>query len=463
MQQLHLEIRKEPIKFIEKTLNRPLWEKQREIVLSVRDNERTTVGSGHGTGKTYTAAGIAIEFLFSFPPAIVITTAPTFRQVENLLWREIRNAHKLATVKLGGDMLKTRYEIEEDWYAIGIASKTPESVAGFHAKHILFICDESSGIGDEIFEAIEGVLTSENSRLLLIGNRTKRTGYFYDSFADPNFHKITISCFDTPNFVHNGILTPDDLTQEAVDNAEIIMPQLVTPGWAMKLKTKYGANSDVFRVRAMGLPPKKDADTLISIDKIETAIGSDRERSGSDLILGVDPARFGDDDTSMVEREGNYARLFEKIHGQDTMQTAGKVVRWLRGNPHGIAKIDSIGVGAGIVDRCKEHKDIADRVFAANSASQAIDAEHFINQRAESWDSIGEWLDDAILEPCEDDDWYELAKPKYKILSSGKMQLESKEDMKKRGIPSPNTGDALALTFMRPSEEEALEPNIRTL
>lgn len=459
----HLQIRENPVTFVEKTLASPLWNKQQDIIRAVFANDLVTVGSGHGSGKTYVSARITLAFMFAFPPAIVVTTAPTFRQVENLLWREIRTAHKLAAVPLGGDMLKTRYEIEEDWYAIGIASKTPESVAGFHAKYILFICDEASGIPDEIFEAIQGVLTSESAKLLLIGNRTKRIGYFADSFADPDFVKFQISCFDTPNFTANGILTPDDLTQEAVDRARIVMPQLVTPGWALKLKNKYGPNSDVFRVRAMGLPPKKDADTLVSIDKIEAAIDAERERYGVDQILGVDPARFGDDDTSMVERVGNWARLYEKRHGQDTMETAGKVVNYLRSNPAAVAKIDSIGIGAGIVDRCKEHKDVADRVFAVNSASQAVDPEHYINQRAESWDTVNEWLDDAVLESCEDDDWYEIAKPRYKILSSGKMQLESKEDMKKRGISSPNTADALAQTFMTPSEEEELEPNIRTI
>ncbi len=356
-------------------------------------------------------------------------------------------------------MLKTRFEIDEDWFAIGVSSKTPEGVAGFHAEHILVIGDESSGIPRVIFEAIEGMLTSNGARLLMLGNPTTNDGYFADAFTDPDVKKIHISAFDTPNFTKNGIRSVTDLTDEKVEGAKVYFPGLVTPRWALSMLKKYGADSDVWRVRVMGEFPKGEADVLISVDRVARAIGAERALYGTEEIYGVDPARYGDDWTSIIYRKGNFARVVMKFQGQDTMRTAGEVARLLRENRNTRAHIDSIGVGAGVVDRLKELDDIKDRVFGLNSAASPEDKEHYINMRAEGWDDTNEWLKDAVLE--EHEDWYELAKPKYKIKSNGKMQIEAKDDMKKRGIPSPNTADALVLTIMHPTEEA--EPNIRFL
>ena len=453
------DIEKKQKKFIENILKCSLWEKQLEIADSVRNNYKTSARSCHGSGKTFSAARIALWFLFAHLNSVVVTTAPTFRQVEQLLWREIRAAHKFASIPLGGDMLKTRFEINEDWFAIGVSSKTPEGVAGFHAENILVIGDESSGISREIFEAIEGMLTSDGARLLMLGNPTTNDGYFAESFTDPDVKKIHISAFDTPNFTLNAIRSVADLTDENVERARVYFPGLVTPRWALSMLKKYGSDSDVWRVRVMGEFPKGEADVLISVDRVAKAIGAERELYGSEEIYGVDPARYGDDWTSIIYRKGNFARVVMMFQGQDTMRTAGETTRLLRENKKAMAHIDSIGVGAGVLDRCKEHSDIKDRVFGLNSASSPEDKEHYVNLRAEGWDDTNEWLKDAVLE--ENENWYELSKPKYKIKSNGKMQIESKEEMKKRGIPSPNTADALVLTIMRRTEES--EPRIRIL
>ncbi len=446
--------------FIENILGCNLWPKQLEIAKSVKDNSKTAARSCHGSGKTYAAARIALWFLFSYPKSVVITTAPTFRQVEQLMWREIRAAHKFAKIKLGGEMLKIRYELDEDWFALGISSDTPEGVAGFHAENILVIVDEGSGVGDAIYESIQGMLTSNGARLLTLGNPTIRQGYFADAFTDPNFAKFHISAFDTPNFTMNGILSEDDLTKEKVESAVVHYPGLVTPRWALEMLDKYGRDSDVFLVRVKGEFPKGSLDTLITVDMVARAIGAERELAGSDEFIGVDVARYGDDWTAFIYRKGNYAKLLEKYQGIDTMVTAGKVKNYLKDYPDAIAYIDSIGNGGGVVDRLKEQDDVKKRVFGVNSAARAVDPEQYANLRAEGWDDAREWLKDAVLEVGED--WYELAKPKYKIKSNGKMLIESKDDMKKRRVQSPNVADALVLTLMRPTEETP-EPRIRIL
>lgn len=446
-----------PQYFFEEYLGVQLWQTELNIVLSIRDNRKTTVRSCHGSGKTFTVARTALWFLSAFQPAIVIDTAPTYRQVANQFWREFRAAHKRAKISLGGDLLKTQLNIDEDWYAIGVSTKetTGEDIAdkfqGFHGEHILFIVDEASGVSDSIMEAIDGAMSGGKVvRLVYIGNPTRRTGRFSDSFTDSGFYKFHINAFHTPNFTENGILSEADLTEEKIAKAKIVIPGLATPEWALDMLRKYGVDSDVWRVRVLGEPPQKETDTMIGIDLVEGAIDAERELFGEKEIIGIDPARYGDDFTAFVYRRGNFAKVLKKIQGQDTMIIAGIGKNYLREYLNAKTHIDIIGIGAGIFDRMRELEDITDRVFGVNTAETATDKEHFKNKRAEGWDNAKNWLKTGVLEKHED--WYQLAKPKYKILSSGQIQLESKEDMKKRKISSPDVGDALVLTLLPPSE-----------
>ena len=271
-------------------------------------------------------------------------------------------------------------------------------------------------------------------RLLYIGNPTRNSGDFADAFKDPSFNKIHISALDSPN----------------VKAREIIVPGLATWEWVQEMKTKYGEDSDVYRIRVLGEFPKQEADVLISVDLVETAIDADREFYGEDEFIGVDVARFGEDSTDLVYRRGNFAKVLDTVQGLDLMQVAGVVKRRLKEYPKARAKIDIIGLGAGVFDRLKEQPDVQDRVEGVNVAGEPANKEDYINIRVEAWDEARKWLRDAVLVPSEN--WYELCQPKVKITSSGKMQLESKEEMRKRGVKSPNTGDALALTFARSTE-----------
>lgn len=436
-------IRNDPDYYFDKFLGVELWEKEREIVQSVKNHQKTTVRSNNSSGKTYTIARVALWFLASFPPAVVINTAPTHRQVENQFWRELRKAHNSSLRPLGGKLLKTQLNIDEDWYAIGFSTKDGddgmEKFQGWHGQNVLIIVDEASGVHPKIFEAIQGAMASGGTvRLVYIGNPTKNTGDFADSFKDPTFNKIHISAYDIPN----------------VKKKQVIIQGLATWEWVQDMIRKYGADSDVVRVRVKGDFPKKETDTLIGVDLVENSIGADRELYGDDEFIGLDPARYGNDTADFVYRKGNYAKVLETIEASDTMVLAGKAKKWLKFYPKANLHIDIIGLGAGIFDRLKEQDDIADRVFGVNSAVSATNKEEYKNLRAEGWDDTRLWLRDAVLDddPEHKEKWYQLAQPKYKLLSSGQMQLESKEDMKKRGVASPGVGDALVLTLQRPTE-----------
>lgn len=435
---LQEKIRYEPEFFHREVLGYEPWERQLEISRSIRDHRNTAIRSCNGAGKTFHVAHEALRFLFAYYPAVVLNTAPTWTQVENQYWRYLRDAYNKALFPLGGKLLKTSLNIDEKWFAMGLANdeNRMEAFQGWHAENIMVIFDEASGISPKIYEAALGAMAGGKIvRFVLIGNPTQNSGPFYDAFKDPSFNKIRISAYDVPN----------------VAQRKQVIPGLVTHEWVEELALKYGETSDIFKVRVLGEFPLHASDTLISIDMIERAFGADRELiNQQDEIIGLDPARFGDDDSAFVHRKGNAAKVLEVVNGNNTMELAGKCVRYLKEHKNAKLYIDIIGLGSGIYDRLKEQPEVSGRVYGVNSAGKPRADEEFINIRMESWSNVRDWLRDAILEKHEG--FYELAHPKYKITSTGKLQLESKEDMKKRGVKSPNVGDALALTLSRPTE-----------
>jgi hypothetical protein len=271
-------------------------------------------------------------------------------------------------------------------------------------------------------------------RFLAIGNPNNNSGDFFDSFNDPSYNHIHISAFDVPN----------------VAQRTMVIPGLTGHEWVDDMRSKYGEDSDVWRVRVLGEFPTGSMKTLIGVSLVANAVDADREKYGEQEIIGVDVGRYGDDPSAWVYRKGNYAKVLEVIQGNDTMEVAGKTKRYLLEHPNAVAHIDIIGVGAGVFDRLKEQPDISDRVYGVNSAGQPHDTDEYINIRIEGWDVTKSWLKDAVLEPH--DGWYELCQPEFKFNSNGKLQLESKADMKKRGVKSPNIADALVLTNSRVTE-----------
>lgn len=432
-------IRDNPRYYFHDILGVELWQKQEDILSSIRKHRRTAVRSCNSAGKTWFIARLALWFLSAYPFSVVINTAPTHRQVENQFWRHLRSAYKQSKMNLGGKLLKTQLNIDEDWFALGFSTQDGEggmeAFQGWHSKNILVIIDEASGVHKRIFEAVEGAMAGGSVvRLVLIGNPTRNTGDFAEAFKDPSYSKIHIAASDIPN----------------VRQKRQVIEGLATWEWVQEMKAKYGEDSDIYRVRVDGEFPRKNSDTMIPLELIENALDADRERYGDEEVIGLDPARFGDDKAAFVRRKGNYAEVLEVIDKCDTMALAGKGVFYLKKYPETKLRIDIVGLGAGIFDRLKEIPEVAARVQGVNSAASPNDKESYVNLRAESWDDTKAWLRDAVLK--KDEGFYELAGPKYKLNSQGKIQLESKDDMKKRGVKSPNVGDALVLTLSRPTE-----------
>ena len=254
----------EPIKFFTNILDvdpAHVWSKMRQICESVRDHQFTCVKAGNSLSKSFSVARLALWFLYTRYPATVITTAPSNVQVEEILWREIRNAHQNARVKLDGKLLNTKLELAPDWFAYGFSTRadnvTNEATRfqGFHNENVLIIFDEAAGVHNAIWDAKERLLTTPRQKFIAIGNPTVATGRFIDCFKSAKFNKITISVKDTPNF----------------KQAKEIIPGVSGVEFEQQQREEWGESSPQYRCNVLGEIPDADTDSLIPLPWIERA------------------------------------------------------------------------------------------------------------------------------------------------------------------------------------------------
>lgn len=454
-------IRENPVGFIENPkigLGERLWAKEKEIFETVRDHKYISVKSCHSSGKTFSAGRVALWFNVAFKDSVVLSTAPTFKQLKNQLWSELRYSVANCGIEIP-EPNKTDLSITEIWYSLGVSTDQIENLQGFHSKsgYVLVIVDEASGIDEKIFGAIDSLMTSEGAKLLLIGNPTSRVGSFYDSFRDESFKNISISAFDTPNFTEFGITEKDvksGVWEEKVTD-KYPRPYLITPNWVSEMVRKHGIEGYAYRVRCLGEFPVQDKDTYIAANLVEDAIERDLAAIGV-KELGVDPARFGNDSTGFCLRQGQKVLKLWSRPQRNEMEIAGEVMALLR-SQEGIkvVKIDTIGVGAGVYDRLNELKytemepvlqDV--QLVEFKSSHKPRDQENYNSKGDEAWGNIKERLQKGEIDLPENEELKrQLTSRKYTFTSTGKVKLEPKESLKSRGLPSPDEADSLSLAF----------------
>ncbi len=442
-----------PLDFAERTLGVQLWEGQRRALEALHQHRRVAVKSGNGLGKGFCAAVAVLWFLYNHQPAIALSTAPTFRQVRHILWRQIHRLHRLARQPLGGTMLDTRWDLDAERYALGLSSDTADQFQGFHSPNMLVVVDEAAGVGDQIFEAVDSVLTSaETGRLLLIGNPTSVAGGFYNAFNRERgiYQPITISALDSPN----------------VRAGRIVVPGLTTAEWVEERRRVWGEDSDLFRSRVLGEFPRQAQDALIPLSDIEAAVGKhgavDVTPAGrlalpeppEPAIMAVDVARYGADHSVILVRRGMRVEEIRAFQGLDTMTFTGRVAAAIRQWSPEAALVDEIGLGAGVLDRLKELGHPAQGVNVAKPPRQKG---LYANLRAEGYFRLRElFAGGDILIPDDKDLIAELSSLRYNTRSDGRAIIESKDAMKKRGLPSPDRADALMLAFLEPAQPPKL-------
>lgn len=227
-----------------------LWEKQEEIISSVFEHTYTAVRSGHSTGKTFASAVAALAFLYTQIPSKVITTAPTFKQVVEILWRDIRGLHSTARVKLGGILQTARLVNGNNWFALGLHPREYDlnSFQGFHSENILIIFDESPGVSQDLYLAGLSLMASGNAHLLEIGNPVEARGHFYDAFQkESDYHQIHISCLDSPN----------------IKAGKEIRLYLVNQNWIDDQRKIFGESSIEWQSKVLGEFPSSEKTSYV--------------------------------------------------------------------------------------------------------------------------------------------------------------------------------------------------------
>ena len=443
----------DPVGYATNVLGFYPWSKQAEVLTAVRDNARVAVRSCHGTGKTAIAARVVLWYLAAFPNSRVITTAPTFDQVRDLLWSEIRRAALKAPSGLYPTPNLTRLDIGPEWFAVGLSTNEPERFQGHHAEHLLAVFDEASGVGEDIYEASEGFLTAAGARVLLIGNPTRTSGAFYRAFHSERamWHTIHISAFDSPNFT--GEEVPEEVGRA-----------LIAREWVDEKARQWGVDSPTYQIRVLGDFPTVTEDAVLGLAAVEAA----QERSIPDqdalhpAVISCDVARFGSDETVIAVRTGYRVSIAASYVGKDLMQTVGRVVeaykdtRTATGITPSIV-IDDAGVGGGVTDRLRE---LGYRVDAFNGGETATDPEGYPNRRSEAWWAFAEAIDRIDLDP-DPQLAADLVAPRYQMDSKGRRVVEPKSTTKASLGRSPDRADAVLMAFAPvPRVGFTLGPNI---
>ncbi|MDE2098912.1 MAG: terminase B [Patescibacteria group bacterium] len=427
-----------PALFAKEVLGATPTEQQEDASRAIVERRRVSIRSGHGTGKSTFMAWSVLWFLSCYFPAKVPATAPTSHQLEDVLWSEIAKWHRKMGERfpsLAGQFEWTQGSFRmasapNESFSVARTSRPerPEALQGFHSEHILFLIDEASGVSDNVFEVAEGALSTDGAYVLMAANPTRQSGYFYDSH-----HKMRASWAA----LHwDGSKSP-----------------MVSADYIASMAKKYGIQSSVYKVRVLG-EFVGASDGVIPLELCEAAKIRQVECIGGQVVWGVDVARFGDDSSSLAKRQGNHQiEPIKEWWGKDTMQTAGLIkAEWdathIDKRPAAI-NIDVIGIGAGVVDRLKE---LGLPVCGINVAeTEAVNSgleRQFNRLRDELWWKSREWLERKDCKLIDDDETIaELTTPTYSILSNGLIKVEGKDEMKKRGVKSPNRADAWNLTF----------------
>jgi phage terminase large subunit len=439
----------DPVYFVREILGAVPEDYQADILNSAVSEPYTAAHCGHGVGKTTTGSWLLIWFLFTRAESKVITTAPTWRQVKDLLWPEVHHwMHRAELEKMGWvwpyRLLDTRLEISQEWYATGEASDDPQKLEGYHAPAILYIVDEAKGVPDSHFNSMDGGMTTPEARMVLLSTPGDTTGKFYrvctgkensdPDDEEPMYWKV----------IHvNG------------ENSN-----RVSKRWIETRKQAWGADSALYRIRVKGEFVDTTTDTLIPAGQFEAAIGRELPviaKSRPVKVMAVDVARYGSDRSVVAWREGNTIKGFRKFDRQSLESTASMVYDMGKELTPDVILIDEVGVGAGVLDNLQSRRRRLTRskVFGFNGARKPSEEDDevplFYNRRAEVYWRLRELFGKGLISVPEDELLgQQLTDLRYEYVTRGQhtvIKIESKEDMRRKGKMSPNEADAVMMLF----------------
>lgn len=374
-------------------------------------------------------------FLFTRPFSKIVVTAPTMRQLFDVFMSEFAKWLKRSPLlEQFFEYTKSKVSFKKnpaEWFLVARTAAKPENLAGFHADNLLYVLDEASGVDDEIFDTVLGALTGKNNKLLMCSNPTRNSGFFKRAFFEDRelYYTMKVSSADSGR---------------------------VSDDYCRRLIKSYGEDSDVVRVRVLGEFPKAEADGLIALELVEAAMNRENENPIGELVIGVDVARFGNDETVIQARIGNTALKPKCYRKTDLMTTTGRIIAELErlmknySCRRATVNIDDDGVGGGVTDRLREvvaEKKLHVTITGCHNGGKPRDS-HYANWGAESYFALRDrFVSGEIILPRDDELTAQLTTRKYLLTSSDKLILEDKKTYKKRVGRSPDRADALALCF----------------
>lgn len=432
LQNTLLALRNDPELFVRHVIGAEPQKWQSEALQAIALENKIAIKSGHGTGKTAFLSWLILWWLLTRYPTKIVATANTAHQLNDVLWTEVdkwaRKMDEGFKAQLDFKADKISLVGSSDSYCVFRTSRreNPEALQGYHSENLLFILDEASGIDEQVFVVGEGAMSTHGAKSVMTGNPTRAEGFFFDAFHSnrEQWHCMTVSCEDG---------------------------EYVDPKFISDMADKYGIESNTYRVRVAGDFPTQSDDVLVPLHLVEDAVRRDVEAAPTTpVVWGVDVSRFGGDRSALVKRQGQVMLETAKTwQGKDLMELAGILLMEYEATPFSLRPqsvfIDSIGVGGGLADRLAELGLPAVSVAVSESPSLK---DRYTRLRDELFWKAREWFEGRDCKIPNDETLIsEITSIRYKYQSTGKLKVESKDEMKRRGQRSPDVADAFVLSF----------------
>lgn len=450
-----------PTLFALEALGVRFWHRQAEIAQAVVRFSRTAAKSGHKVGKSTLDAVLAIWWALTRARGRAILTAPAGHQIQNVLWPEVRRIYRNARFPLGGHCSPDPWRgllLPGDRSVICVVTDEPEKLAGLSGPDQLFIVDEASGFAEKLWPAIFGNLAG-GGRVLATGNPTQVSGTFAEAFHEKAhlWAGYTISSIESPNVVEGRDVYPGLARRAWVlemleEHAGVKLPADAPLAEIIQAVEAASTGAPFLEVRVLGRPPSQASNAVIPLALVEAARQRyDETRAEGPLSIGVDPARFGDDESTIAPRRGNKLFPIEAHRKLDGAELAAQVRRVIdehrKPDETPLVKVDVIGVGASCFDFLRAGVDKGGyRVVGVNTGEASDQPDKYRNLRAQLHFGMRLWLLEGGAIPPDDQKLHaELVAPKYSLDEKSRYVVEKKDDIKERLRRSPDRADAAAL------------------
>ena len=410
-------------------------EQQKKMILAAWPRKcRVARSSCQGAGKTASLTWLTYLFLLTQEDCRILITSPSAQQLNRVFNSELEKWRAKMPPEFARQFIVTRDTVamkgkEKTQFAslVTASAEHKENLQGGHSENYIILADEASGIDEHIFDVLLGTLgTGVGGRMIMTSNPLRASGRFYETFTTEGMEKTW------------------DLDYFSAHESPII-----SKDWIQEMADRYGEDSDIYRVRVLGRFPRRASSQFFSSDAVLEAIDNivpKSEYSYFPKIIGADIARFGDDQTVFVCRQGPKLLDITTFNGLDTMEVAGKLYEYYQEWKASVICIDAIGIGAGVYDRCNQ---LGLPVHQVVVSQKPTDPRQYFNLRSQLYGMAKIWLENGADLPNNQDMRKQMLSVEYGYNKKMQLQMLGKKEIKAKGIPSPDIPDSICLTFAR--------------